>query len=367
MNLNNKGFAISGILYPLFILFLVLILGVIGTLSASKAVLDSNKSDVEKKLNMGRIDYVDVLIVGGGGSGASTMDEQKGGGGGAGGLVFMPNYQVPVYSTVSIYVGAGGSAIPDSQETGNPSSPGENGENSFFGSLVAIGGGGGRRSNAEATFAGVGGSGGGGHLNTPGGEALQRISMTGGFGNPGGSNDGDAGAGGGGAGTTGMGDLTSTKDGRIQLGAYAGGQGLYEVLVEGNVYNFNDMFGTTNMGHFIEDEVWFSGGGGGGIDASGHESYGAGGYGGGGRGAYTSEGTSTSDWEIGSPKGEDAMPNTGGGGGGSRGGESGAGGSGVVIVRYKGDPKAIGGEVYTNGGYTIHVFSEIGGHIFRLI
>lgn len=49
--LNNKGFAISGILYPIFILFLVLLFGIIGNLGTSKVILDKNKFDIEKELN----------------------------------------------------------------------------------------------------------------------------------------------------------------------------------------------------------------------------------------------------------------------------------------------------------------------------
>ena len=366
--MNNKGFAISGVLYPLFILFLVLILGVVGTLSAAKAVLDANKRDVETRLNLGRIDHVDVLIIGGGGSGASTHGEHKGGGGGAGGLVFIPNYQVPIYSAVSIFVGAGGEAKPDSEDDTALRSPGETGQNSVFGELIALGGGGGRRSNSAAAQLGDGGSGGGGHYTRDGGLGLQRTSMTGGFGNPGGSQSSSSmGYGGGGAGTPGMNDGSSPSDGRVQLGRNAGGQGLYEVIVEGIVYNFNEMFGNYGIGHFVEDELWFAGGGGGGSNASSHSAYGAGGYGGGGRGAFSNQGVSTPAWEIDSPKGEDGMPSTGGGGGGARGGESGAGGSGVVIVRYRGEQKAVGGDVYFHNGYTIHVFSETGGHLFRMI
>ena len=61
--------------------------------------------------------------------------------------------------------------------------------------------------------------------------------------------------------------------------------------------------------------------------------------------------------------GDDALPNTGGGGGGAStnsGGNSrgGNGGSGVVIVRYLGSQKALGGSVYEYSGYTVHVFTE---------
>ena len=381
MNLNNKGFAISGVLYPLFILFLILILGVIGTLSAAKAVLDANKYEVINKLNVGRIETVDILVVAGGGSGATTMSAHKGGGGGAGGLVFIPNYQVPVYSAVPVYVGSGGEAKEESQYDAALRSHGENGENSFFGELIALGGGGGIRNTQYPGHDGSGGSGGGGHYEAAGGLTLQRTSLSGGFGNIGGSRvSGDMGYGGGGAGTPGMSDNAVPIDGRIQLGRNAGGQGMFEVMVEGKVYNFRDIFGPLSVGHLVGDQLWFSGGGGGGINSTGYESYGAGGYGGGGRGAYrnqrindpsyyisSGESDPNYEWGMTSAKGEDAMPNTGGGGGGARGGESGAGGSGIVIIRYEGSQKALGGEIFSHNGYTVHVFSDIGGHIFRLI
>ncbi len=51
MKLNNKGFAISGILYPIFILFLVLILGILGVLGATKVNLDRINKEIELELN----------------------------------------------------------------------------------------------------------------------------------------------------------------------------------------------------------------------------------------------------------------------------------------------------------------------------
>lgn len=51
MKLNNKGFAISGVLYPVFILFVTLILGVVGNLATSKAILDRSKREIELELN----------------------------------------------------------------------------------------------------------------------------------------------------------------------------------------------------------------------------------------------------------------------------------------------------------------------------
>jgi hypothetical protein len=51
MKLNNKGFAISGVLYPVFILFIALIFGIVGTLSSSKTLLDRIKNEIELELN----------------------------------------------------------------------------------------------------------------------------------------------------------------------------------------------------------------------------------------------------------------------------------------------------------------------------
>lgn len=48
---NQQGFAVSGIIYPVFILFLVLIFGVVGNMGASKALLDRNKKDLLKQLD----------------------------------------------------------------------------------------------------------------------------------------------------------------------------------------------------------------------------------------------------------------------------------------------------------------------------
>lgn len=51
MRINNKGFAISGVLYPIFILFIALIFGVVGILASSKALLDKVTSEIEMELN----------------------------------------------------------------------------------------------------------------------------------------------------------------------------------------------------------------------------------------------------------------------------------------------------------------------------
>jgi hypothetical protein len=51
MEINNKGFAISGVLYPIFILFIALIFGLVGILASSKSLLDKVKTEIEMELN----------------------------------------------------------------------------------------------------------------------------------------------------------------------------------------------------------------------------------------------------------------------------------------------------------------------------
>lgn len=51
MILNNKGFAISGMLYTALILFLVLLLGVLSIMASRKIVLDKEKKEVMDELN----------------------------------------------------------------------------------------------------------------------------------------------------------------------------------------------------------------------------------------------------------------------------------------------------------------------------
>lgn len=49
--LNNKGFAVSGVLYPILVLFLMLLLGVLNITSARKTVFDKTKNDIIDELN----------------------------------------------------------------------------------------------------------------------------------------------------------------------------------------------------------------------------------------------------------------------------------------------------------------------------
>ena len=62
MKLNNKGFAISGVLYSLLILFLALFIGVLGILASTKFSYDKVKNYVFNKL--GNIAYKDDILNG---------------------------------------------------------------------------------------------------------------------------------------------------------------------------------------------------------------------------------------------------------------------------------------------------------------
>jgi len=232
---------------------------------------------------------VEVLVVGGGGGGGSSrgFSTAGGGGGGAGGLITQTG--IFAHGAVDIFVGDAGNAGLANN------TPGTNGEDSRFGNLVALGGGGGSGGNMQGR---AGGSGGGSRGNA-GGEAMQPDSTSGGFGNNGGAwtmSNGHAASGGGGAGGAAP---SSPPSGPLAGGG--GGIGL--------AY---DISGST---------VHYAGGGGGGGSTS--SPFGSGGLGGGGNGG--NDGTAPTP----------GTPNTGGGGGGGNNSQSGAdGGSGIVIVRY---------------------------------
>lgn len=163
------------------------------------------------------ISQVDVLVVGGGGAGGSslTFSFAGAGGGGAGGLIYEQNFSVTPLNNISIIVGNGG--LPSL--AGN--TPGGSGEDSSFGSLIAIGGGGGSGGNMQ----GLSGGSGGGSRGANGGIALQPGSISGGFGNRGGncplSPSRAPASGGGGAGSAGQ-DIPCTAD----TNAGDGGDGL---------------------------------------------------------------------------------------------------------------------------------------------
>ena len=233
---------------------------------------------------------VEILVVaGGGGAGFDG-----GGGGGAGGVI-TNTVSVTSGTEYTVVVGGGGAAAisPQSGPNGSP------GSNSQFGSLTAIGGGGGYNGHAGITAITEGGSGGGqgfidvGREPIAGGPGLGRSEQ----GNQGGySYNGSAGGGGGGAGAAG-GNASDKQGGNGGNGIQSGISGV---------------------------AAWYGGGGAGG---SWNGIGGTGGMGGGGNAGGNS-----------ARSGSDGTPNTGGGGGGNGdagGSTSGKGGSGIVIVRYK--------------------------------
>jgi hypothetical protein len=279
--------------------------------------------DVADSYNF-NLTVVEVLVVAGGGGGGS----HHGGGGGAGGLIYNSNFTVTPGSALTVTVGNGG-AGGGNNAAGTSPVGGVNGENSVFGSLTAIGGGGG----ASYGYNGNNGGSGGGSNNwvvASGGSA------TSGQGFSGGSNGGEfnTGGGGGGAGGTAKG-----------LSNNSGGDGLYFA-------QFSSVGGSP--------AGWFSGGGAAGVYPGyvNDTSYGYGGLGGGGNGGNGPHGSGTGK--------TNGTANTGGGGGGSADlYQTGAsGGSGIVIVRYLGPQRAIGGTVTSVGGYTIHTFTTVGSTTF---
>jgi hypothetical protein len=227
--------------------------------------------------------HVEVLVVAGGGGGCTS-------GGGGGGLIHNLSYSVIAYSGVETIVGDGG----DGQHEGIA---GKNGEDSIFGILDTIGGGGGQAVNV---LTGIdGGSGGGGAASSVG------ISY-GGIGIAGQGHDGSGDAGycgspypsGGGGGGGAAGAVPSTDIGSD------GGIGLAFDILEAGI------------------EVFYAGGGAGCCRNPGTPGIGGVGGGGGG-GTYPS-----------APDGISGIPNTGGGGGGAAySGLGGKGGSGIIIVR----------------------------------
>ena len=229
------------------------------------------------------IDSIDYLIVAGGGSGGRRDGGNGGaGGGGAGGMLNATNYSVVSGVPYSIIVGAGGAGQTITAADGN------NGQNSSFNGIEAIGGGGGA---AVGTGAKNGGSGGGGdYLFVVGGVGGNGIP---GQGYPGGHGDDIQtahGGGGGGAGGPG-------HDARDRGVPDNGGIGRQSTIT-----------GTLR---------YYAGGGAGGYSDQG-------GLGGGGN-------------ATGGIAPFSGMNGTGGGGGnsyGAIGASSGAGGSGVVIIRY---------------------------------
>jgi hypothetical protein len=257
---------------------------------------------------------VEVLVVaGGGGGGAGTA-----GGGGGGGVIYNSNFAVTPGSALTVTVGVGGTGKVYSVSN----TAGDNGGNSVFGSLTATGGGGGgnRDSNEAGKNGGSGGGGGGSESVNTAGTGTSGQGFAGGSGRPGGGNS----AGGGGGGAGGAGEASPSNG----LGGN-GGPGLG--------FNISGTF------------TYYGGGGGGGS----HAGRSSGGIGGGGAGSENGP-------TYNAVSGTSNTGGGGGGGGGAAGGQFGGnGGSGIVIVRYQGPQKAIGGTITSNNGYTIHTFTTV--------
>jgi hypothetical protein len=235
----------------------------------------------------------DYLVVAGGGGGGGS---RSAGGGGAGGyLTSIGGSPLSISTAQTVTVGAGGAGQTDAR--------GLVGNDSQFGSLTLVKGGGyggAGTDGAAPQIGGNGGSGGGGGgwgSANAGGTALGTQGNAGSAAATAPNYPAGAGGGAGAAGATITGSSTSSA---------AGGAGLA-----------NSISGTS---------VTYAGGGGGGASPNATTG-GAGGSGGGGAGGNTTV------------NGNPGTANTGGGGGGSgRGfvnpGIGGAGGSGIVIIRY---------------------------------
>ena len=268
---------------------------------------------------------VEVLVVAGGGGGGGEQETPAGGGGGAGGLIYYSSYPVTPGTQLTATVGDGGAG-------GIGRAVGSNGGNSVFGALTAIGGGGGGFYSGLPSSGGSGGGAGWTSVVTSGGSGTAGQGFAGGSVNQGNTPFQGA-AGGGGAGGAG-------GDSIVRNGG-AGGVGL-QFTISGT-------------------STYYAGGGGGG-GGYGDATPGTGAIGGSNVGG--SGGNAAAGGTVGSP----GVTNSGGGGGGAGADDAsvyiqksgGAGGSGIIIVRYPGPQKAIGGTITSVGGDTIHTFTTSG-------
>lgn len=236
-------------------------------------------------------DYlIDYAVVGGGGGGGEfggTSGLSGGGGGGAGGLLTGIGYQLTPGRLYSIVIGNGGSIAT-------------NGEDSIlFGSITALGGGGGGNVNGIGKN---GGSGGGAS-----GDGIRDGVKSGGYGTAGQGHNG--------------GSTTVSAPAGIDLGGAGGGAGANG----GNGGSVDGISGGIGAGIsyiFIGSTFYLAGGGASGTNVSGTTILG--GLGGGGNGGNTILSATNG-----------AINTGGGGGGGGPIGQPGTGGRGVAFIRIK--------------------------------
>lgn len=303
---------------------------------------------------------VEVLIVGGGGGGGFG----HGGGGAGGAVLYKTDQAITPGSSYTITVGAGGAGNQTDAQNN------QGGNSSAFG-VTATGGGSGSNEtgNDSSGRNGVGGNGanggGGSYGFLAGGTGTSPVAagwqvFAGNVGGSGGWNGNANYPTGGGAGAGSAGGNAQTG----QTGGAAGGQG--QAAGNGGIGVENSILGPTYY--------WGGGGGGtayntGGISGNG----GIGGGGGGAGSAGSSNGVGGGQaLNSGSPgvsngAGGNAGANTGGGGGAGA-NESfagGSGGSGIVVIRYPGPQKALGGTVTQVNGFTVHSFTSIGDSTFQ--
>jgi hypothetical protein len=307
------------------------------------------------------LDEVEVLIVAGGGGGGMDM----GGGGGGGGVIYNSSYSVTPGSDITVTVGAGGYGAPRGgggyrTDGAGPQNNAHqfnisatSGGNSVFGSLTAIGGGYGGSSYWGYTpnygYGATGGSGGGasGYRGGIGTVGTRGAAGTSGQGFAGGGGSTYYAGGGGGAG--GVGATGPSKAN--------GGPGVRYPSM--SPYYFGGGGGGSPYSSSVGGDGGIGGGGGGAIGTT----YGGAGLNNGSPGG----GGGPNQWAQ--RAGGNAGANTGGGGGGgshyNRTNQGGEGGSGIVIVRYFGPQKAIGGTVSSVDGYTLHTFTTVGSNTFK--
>lgn len=260
----------------------------------------------------------EFLVVGGGGGGGSNC----GSGGGGGGVIYLTNLgegegiSFANQDTISLTIGAGGTALRKSQSTPGGHSTLTLGATTY----TAFGGGAGVGYDDTATAAipglnGETGCGAGGMNKRVHGETTMPIQTPGYYGNDGGArySGKDFGAGGGGAGEAG----------------YAAGNGVGGKGGDGLPCSITG------------EEVYYAAGGGGSVSSKkkGDSALGAGGLGGGGVGSYYMTRTANGKGDY-SPDPVDPLSNASGfgcGGGGGDGGSSavctgGKGSAGIVVL-----------------------------------